>query len=349
MSSHSKMLKPYSVNTRGVVAFVSPSAPHAGIFQNRTHRGVQWFENNGFKIKMGKNALLVTGDTAGSAIQRVNDIMEFVDDDQVGIIMATIGGTRCSDILDHLDYAKIRRNRKIFVGYSDITKLLIAIYIKSGLVNFYGPSLVSEFSEFPNPCKFTLKNFFPLLREEMEIIDLDCSDEWTDDYIDWKEEKLAIANVGRNFQKNEGWSWLVSGCSEGVLLGGCMESLVELLGTNYWPNWTEKLIFIELAEVERADEVFRLSMLQLKKAGVFESIRGLVLGRFCRQLPEKIKSLHDFTKDLLSNYNIPILVDVDFGHTDPKLTIPIGVKAMLDSTTNSFTLLESCVEDFRIN
>jgi muramoyltetrapeptide carboxypeptidase LdcA involved in peptidoglycan recycling len=102
-----------------------------------------------FKVKVGKNALKITGHTAGSAKERAEDINNFFKDKNIKAIFSFIGGNHSNQILKYLDFDLIRKNPKIFLGYSDITVLHFALYAQADLASFYGPVVLAQFAENP--------------------------------------------------------------------------------------------------------------------------------------------------------------------------------------------------------
>ncbi|MCL5795297.1 MAG: LD-carboxypeptidase, partial [Patescibacteria group bacterium] len=135
----------------------------------------------------------------------------------------------------------------------------------------------------------------------------------------------------RKMKKNSGWIWLNEGKAKGILIGGCLASLMHLRGTKYWPNFQNAILFWEISESDSS--IFRgkpvslvdSHLTDLENSGVFKKISGMIVGRPYRYSREMERKLINLIKEKTKKYNFPILYRVDFGHTDPMITLPIGV------------------------
>jgi len=339
------LLKPKSLKIGDTIGLISPSAPLAGLVPHRTKKGIQGLERLGFKVKIGKNALKVTGHTAGTPHERAEDINFFFADKEVKAIFSFIGGNHSNQILKYLDFNLIKKNPKIFLGYSDATVLHFALYTKAHLVTFYGPTVLTQFAENPNVIPYTEMYFKKALMRDKPICKIQPSSRWTDEILDWfKKEDLKRP---RMMKKNQGWKWLRRGKAKGKILGGCITSMLHLRGTEYWPDFSNSILFWETPEngddftkgekVENIDS--HLSDLEL--SGIFKNIKGMIVGRFFgyseQQKREAIKVIQERT----SGYKFPILLNVDIGHSDPMITIPLGVQVRIDSSKNIFDIKEN--------
>lgn len=135
----------------------------------------------------------------------------------------------------------------------------------------------------------------------------------------------------------------MNGRSEGTIVGGNIGTLLLLAGTKYWPSMRGKILFVEDDEAENPKTIDRF-FTQLRHMGVYDQIKGLIIGRFprCVGLTEN-DSLEMILQNALKGYRIPVIADFDMGHTDPLMTIPLGAKVSLDATKKRITLLESVV------
>ncbi|MCJ7624264.1 MAG: hypothetical protein MUO76_12240, partial [Anaerolineaceae bacterium] len=137
--------------------------------------------------------------------------------------------------------------------------------------------------------------------------------------------------------------WLKPGRAEGVLIGGCLESLEHLRGPRFWPDWEGALMFVETSEEAPPPARVDSILMDYENMGVFDKISGLMVGRPMRYTEEQRQDLHRVLLERTRKYSFPILADMDFGHTAPQLTLPIGCKARIDSGEKSFEILEPAV------
>lgn len=338
------LIKANCLKKGDTVGIISSSSPLAGLVPHRTKKGIKMLEKMGFDVKIGENALKVTNHTAGSPKERAEDLNNFFADSSVKAIISSIGGDHSNQILKYLDFETIKKNPKIFIGYSDTTVLHLALYSKCNLITFYGPAVLTQFAENPKILSYTKKYFEKAVMSKEPIGKIYPSLKWTDEILDWfKKEDLKRP---RKMKKNEGWEWLRKGKSEGEIIGGCISSLLHLRGTEYWPNFQGKNFFWEISESscdftkgEPLSEIdTHLSDLEL--SGVFDQIKGMLIGRFFGCSEKESLDLRRMVLERTKDYNFPILYNIDIGHTDPMITIPLGVISKIDSERDEFLIVE---------
>ncbi|GIW65574.1 MAG: LD-carboxypeptidase [Candidatus Parcubacteria bacterium] len=339
-----KLIKPPKLKLGDTIGLISPSAPLAGLVPHRTKRAIKMLNNMGFKVKIGKNALNITGYTAGSPKERAEDINLFFKDKEVKAIICFIGGNHSNQVLKYLDFNLIKKNPKIFVGYSDATVLHFAFYTQANLITFYGPAALTQFAENPRILPYTEEYFKKALMEDKPIGVIKPSSCWTYEILDWfKKEDLRRP---RKMKKNKGWQWLKQGKVEGPILGGCITSMMHLRGTKYWPDFTNKILFWEIPESDndftRGERIENIDsyLTDLELSGIFKKVKGMIIGRFFGYSDKEKKEAIRLVKIRTTGYKFPILANVDIGHTDPILTIPLGVKAVIDCSKNLFEIVE---------
>jgi len=329
------------------IGIVSPSSSLAGLVPHRVERGIEMLNKMGFNVKISKNALKVTGHTAGTPEERAEDLNNFFVDSSVKAIISFIGGNHSNQILKYLNFETIKKNPKIFMGYSDITVLHFALYSKCNLVTFYGPAILTQFAENSEILSYTKKYFEKAVMSNKSIGKIKPSPEWTDETLNWfKKEDLKRP---RKMKKNEGWRWLRKGKSKGEIIGGCISSLLHLRGTEYWPDFQGKNFFWEIPESacdftkgEPFSEIdAHLSDLEL--SGVFGKIKGMLIGRPFGYSEKESLDLQKMILERTKDYNFPILYNIDIGHTDPIITIPLGVMSKIDSEKDEFLIVEKGV------
>lgn len=302
-------LLPPKLKPGDVVGVISPSSP---VFSKKNlTRGMKVLESLGFKPKLGPKALAVHGNyMAGSREDRLSDLHAMFLDDEVKGIFCTGGGDSAMQLLSGIDWELIKKNPKIFVGYSDITTILAAMHEKTGLITFHGPT-IEGFNSDTKGGKYTLAHF---------------------------KNTVMKGNAGELEGYTE-WKVLKPGRDEGELVGGNLNTITYLLGTPFEPKWDGKILFWE--EVNETVAAIDNFLWHLRNARVFKKIEGMVVGKITNletieDETEKWASLdrppliEDVILKATEGYNFPILYGVDFGHDAPSLTLPIGTKALLD-------------------
>jgi len=335
------MLKPQRLKSGDTIGIVSPSWGGAGIFPHRVEQGTKTLNKLGFKVKLGKHSLNTKGFVSDTPENRAQDIHDMFVDTSVKAIIASIAGDHSCHLLPLLDYELIRNNPKIFMGYSDVTVLNIAIWKKTGLITFNGPALLTDFAEYPQMFSYTERYFLKALMGENPIGVIESSPHWTEEFLDWSEKKDL--ERPREVLDSSGWTWLKDGKAEGILIGGCLESLQHLRGTKFWPDWSRALFFFETSEEKPSPSTVDGILMDYQNMGVFEKIHGLIVGRPMYYSAEEKQSLREIILDRTRGYAFPIVTDVDFGHTAPQFTIPLGIMARIDSKEKRFEIVEMAV------
>lgn len=253
-------------------------------------------------------------------------------DDEIKAILCTIGGYNSNQLLEFLDYKLLRQHLKVFVGYSDITALLNAIYTKTGLVTYLGPAVLPQFGEYGEMLPYTWEYFEKVLMQTDDVR-ITASKQWTDEFTPWDKED----NRPRVMKPNGGIKILKPGVASGALIGGNLGTLLLLQGTPYIPTLQDAILFVEEDEVETSATVDRF-FTQLRHIGAFSKIKGMLIGRFNSKVGfTREDSLEDIVRIATEGYDFPILYNLDFGHTDPMLTIPIGGYCKMDTSAKRIT------------
>jgi len=339
-----KLIIPKKLSKGDTIGFISPSAGLAPFAAHRIKRAKKLFIKLGYKIKIGKSALKNKGYVSAPINERVNDIHDMFRDKKVKMIISTIGGNHSNQLLKHLDYKLIKNNPKIFMGYSDNTVLHYALQSQSNLSTYYGPCAMTQFGEYPSILEYTLEYFNFAVSEEKERSNYEIisSKIWTEEFLDWfqKEDEKRP----RKFKNNTGYEWLRKGKMEGELLGGAIPSINHLAGTKYWCDPKDKIFFIDIPEGHSPLEGFSLEKLDsfladLDNIGLFDSIKGLIIGRPYRYSTEQVQELKRMILKYAGKKKCPILYNVNIGHTDPIATLRLGSRVGLDSSRNYFRII----------
>lgn len=334
-------MKPNVLRIGDKIGIITPSTPAPVMFQERYERGLEYLRKLGFEVVEGKCSKLSQGYRSASIMDRVEEINDFIRNDEIKAIISTIGGSNSNSLLPYLDYEYFKRNPKIVMGYSDVTAILLGLYTKTGVTTFYGPAIVPSFGEYPE--------MLPKGREYLEDVillnkraphALEIPPEWTEEMLDWKNPSRAKRMV-----VNDGWKCLREGKATGKLIGGNMNTMSGFIGSEFFPDLTGCILFIEDSFKDMANQERYLSMLKL--AGVFDKINGLIVGKH-----EHFKNLdapftfEDLLLEVVGKKDFPILTNVDIGHTFPSHVFPIGIQVELDAANGSITFLEDAVVDF---
>jgi muramoyltetrapeptide carboxypeptidase len=234
----------------------------------------------------------------------VDDIHQMFKDPEVDMIVCARGGWGGLRLIDKIDYELIRQNPKLFVGYSDITTLQLAIWTKSKIPSLSGPMVGVEMGKGILP--FTEQHFLDQI--------YNTRSEYHFNYLG---TQTAV---------------MKSGQVEGKLLGGCLSLVCHLLGTTYSPNYNGAILFLE----DVGEKPYKIDryLAHLKQSGVFDQINGLILGDFIDCEPEKNEVsfyLAEILDDYFSDVSFPVLRKFPYGHGDFKFSMPIGVKTVLDT------------------
>ena len=259
--------------------------------------------------------------STGSVEQRVADIMTAFKDKSVKAIFTVIGGFNSNQILAHLDYDVIKANPKIICGFSDITAVLEAITARTGLQTYYGPHFSSL--GMKKGCEYTLDYLQKMLLADAPV-EVKPSAEWSDD-------KWFIDQENREFIKNEGYWNIHNGSAGGTIVGGNLCTFNLLLGTPYYPQFTKDTILMIEDDAESYPEAFDRNLQALCHQTDFKNVKGIVIGRFQKGSKMSREMLEFIINNKPELKNIPVLANVDYGHTTPIITIPFGGTATMDN------------------
>lgn len=331
-----KLLKPKALKQGDTLGIIACSTPITSSSQETIQRGYQYLRDRGFRLIEAPNCRKVTGHSAGSVPERAKAINSFFEDPKIHGLIAFWGGFQSHQLLEYLDYDLIRRNPKPFIGFSDTTALQIGIHHMTGLVCFSGPAVIS-FAK-PEVPQFTWEHFENVLMSPRVPLRLRPSDQVSDNKWYLADEKRMI------FRPNPGWKIYRKGRAEGRMIGGNLGTMLLLAGTDYWPSFRGKILVVEDDEAESPKTMDRM-FTQLRQMGVYDQISGMVIGRFHSDVKfTKQDSLEMILDEALKGYRFPVMTGVDFGHTDPLITIPLGTECRLDTARSEISFLERAVK-----
>jgi muramoyltetrapeptide carboxypeptidase LdcA involved in peptidoglycan recycling len=277
--------------------------------------------------------------------KRAEDLMMAFKDPSIKGIFTCIGGDESVRILPYIDYDVIKNNPKVFIGYSDTT-VSHFICLKAGISSFYGPAILSEFAENVEMFEYTKGWLDKVLFHNKPIGIVEPSPIWTSEFLTWEEKNK---NIKRKVNINDGYELLQGkGKVQGSLIGGCIEVLEMIKETKVWPKlktWENCILFFETSEEKPKPTYLEYWLRNYGSQGILQKAKGIIFGKPYNNMHyEEYKSaILKVVRDELKLYDLPILYNMNFGHTSPIITIPYGAKAEIDCENKQFSILESGV------
>lgn len=334
------------------VAAVSPSWGGPAVFPARYAAGkAQLQAALGVTVVEMAHTLAPADWLAAHPEARARDLVEAFADPAIDAIVATIGGEDSIRLLPYLDLGVIAANPKIFLGFSDTTSLHLACRA-AGIVSFYGPSIMAGFAENGGMHDYTLASLrHALLAPEPFGLVPPNTEGWTAERFEWSDPALQAQR--RRLQAAEPPRILQGhGIATGPLIGGCAEVLEMAKGTPWWPPpfaWDGAILVYETSEDRPPANFVRYWLRNYAAQGTLQRLNGLLLARpdpggdpTYREQQEAsvLAALHEYGLE-----HLPVLSGLDFGHTQPMLTLPLGVTAQIDCERAGLTILEAGVSE----
>ena len=287
--------------------FIGIVAPASPFDIDKFVKGVNLLESLGFCVLYSEELFQKNGYLAGSDTHRASLLNRLFADKSIKAIFCARGGFGSLRILSLLDYVSIKKNPKIFMGYSDVTAILSAITQKTSLVTFHGPMVVDLY----NANKKTMESIDSILSSCQKI--------------------EVLSKKGMVIE---------SGSATGIVSGGNLATLCHLTGTPFEPDLDGRILFIE----EIGEPPYRIDRMltHMKLAGCFDKLAGLVLGSFkeCGSLDE----VYGIVENLFRDIEIPILAGFDIGHGNINIALPVGVEATLNTSKLKMKFHEPATE-----
>ena len=322
-------IKPPHLEPGGTLGIVAPaSAPPE---PKKVDRAIAVLEKLGFRIKLAPNVHKRWGFLAGSDRERASDLMRMFADPRVNAILCVRGGYGTARLLPRLNYGLIRRNAKIFVGYSDITSLHCAFLVKADLISFHGPMLNSDFANDDMP-KFTLQSFLRALGPNGKIT---------------PGAPEAAGDISHGYGRKT-VRILRPGVARGQLIGGNLTLLCTTIGTPWQPPFRNRILFLE----DLGEEPYRVDRMltYLLNCGLLQHVAGIAIGlnKNCEDPKAKRgreyrQTLEDVFRERLLPLRVPLVTGLPFGHVPHNATLPVGCRVKLDATRGELALTETAV------
>ena len=323
-SSHPAMprplIKPPRLREGDLVGLIAPGGHTSDA---AIGSAVQHIEALGFRCRQGANLRAVHGNYAGSVAQRVADLHAMFADPEVRAIWCIRGGSGCISLLASLDYRLMRAQPKVLLGYSDITALHLAIHRHAGLVTFHGPVASST------PSDYSTAHMLAVLMDPQPSYTIPMAMENARRAATEAQYAIRTVHAGR---------------ASGVLIGGNLSMVSALAGTPYAADFRDSILFLE--EVNEAPYRIDRWLTQLDLAVGLDKAAALMIGicEQCGGADEDITLTLEQTLDIhLQPLAAPAVSGYSFGHIRHQFTLPVGVRATLDTARQTLTLLEPAV------
>jgi muramoyltetrapeptide carboxypeptidase len=321
-SDAASLIRPKALSLGDTIGLITPATevpdPDRLALAERT---ISYFK---LRMKRGRNVGKRFGTYSESIEARLDDLHAMFRDPEVKAIFCIRGGYASAHLLDRIDYDLIRRNPKIFIGYSDITAMHLAIHRNARLVTFHGPIVLSRFTDY------TQQYFRKALFETTPIGKVTNPAD---------SNELRPAHTLRTIRP---------GTASGPLIGGNLSLVSTTLGTPYEIDTRGRILFLEDVE-EQAYSVDRM-LTQLRLAGKLDQAAGVIWGE-CQDCgprayqPSAVLpfSIGEVVDNILGTLKVPVLSGLTIGHTNDQLTLPLGVLATLDANAGTLEIKEAGV------
>jgi muramoyltetrapeptide carboxypeptidase len=293
------------------ICVVAVSGSVAELHQNLINKAVDVLRSLELAVSFSAHSMEKRKTGAADLENRLADLHDAFANPEVAAILIGVGGTNAIEMLPYMDFDLIRAHPKPICGFSDATVILNAIYSRTGIITYYGPMLFSFVVNIdPDYTLDYLRNAL-FLRSAYTLTPAIKWGNYTDLHSD---------------MVNKGYQVIRKGDADGLLVGGHLPSLNLLQGTVYLPELEDAILFIEICERYGKSTIDKLGQylgaLMLQKGA--DKVRGLLVGRLVN---DDTVTTDDLKNALLSRADlkdIPIIINVDFGHTTPMVTLPVG-------------------------
>ncbi len=304
------------------IRIIAPARNILGIPEEHIQLAKIHLENLGFKVTFSKN--FYQGDimSSMSVTERLEDLHEAFLDKNVKCVLAAIGGYNSNQLLKYIDYQLIQNNPKILCGFSDITALQNAIFARTGLITYAGPFFIT----------FAMQKGFDYTETYFKKAFMQNESYRITPALSWSDDKWYLDQENRHFETND-WQVVHGGSSSGTAIGGNLSTFRLLCGTQYMPMPKDVVLFIEddAYTIESDAPEFDRNLQSLIHQPWFDTVRGIVIGRFQKGSNVSDEELKYIIETKAELKHLPILTHVDFGHTHPLFTFPIGGKVFMNA------------------
>lgn len=309
------------------VRVIAPSKSLGVVGKEDVEQAIKVLQALGLKVTFGAHIYERDEHQTSSVESRLIDLHTAFSDKKVKLVLAAFGGYSANQLLKRIDYELIARNPKIFCGFSDITALSNAIYRKTGLVTYSGPN----FSSFGMVLglEYTRDYFDAMFFRTAPLI--------VEPALQWSDDAWYLDQVNRTFHDTSGYWVINSGKAEGTVVGGNLGTWIMLHGTPYMPSLRGAIVFLEEVSLNASIDIkaFDRALQSLICQNDFSHVAGIVIGRFESKFGINRENLTHMLRDKPELKGVPIIANVDIGHTTPIFTFPIGGWCALEGTEES--------------
>ncbi|MEK4520848.1 S66 peptidase family protein [Psychrobacillus sp. FSL W7-1493] len=343
------LTKPKMLQRGDTVATISLSWGGAGEpeLRWRYEQGVERLKNVfGLEVVAMPNSLKGAAYLYENPQARAEDLMNAFKDPSIKGIVSNIGGSESIRLLPYIDFDVIRENPKVFIGFSDATITHLFCH-KAGISSFYGPAILTDFAENVQMHEYTVESIKKTLFANEVIGEIKPSPVWTSQRLEWVIENKHISREMN--EDNKGYELLQGkGIAQGRLIGGCIEVLEFAKGTSLWPDkayFKDSILFFETSEDLPIPANIEYWLRNYGTQGILQEIKGIIFAK-----PQHEKYYEEYKESIatilheLGLNELPVLYNLNFGHTEPKFVIPYGAMAEINCEEVKFSIIDSGVE-----
>lgn len=276
--------------------------------EEQKQHGIKLLESLGLKVSFGKYLFESNNFSTTSVDKRLQDLHEAIADPQVHALLSLTGGSSGNQLLKHLDYEMVKNNPKIFCGLSDNTEFTNAFYAKAGLVTYNGPNFTTL--AMGRLVDYSLEDMRKAFFSE-EAYTIEPSTH----YCDSKKDREIIVNEGH-------WT-IQEGTAEGKCIGGNLLTCNFMLGNEFMPSIKDSILFLEENHIIDFKGVQK-EIQEILNHPDSNSIKGILIGRFQKETGMTRELLTELIHSKPELENLPVIGNIDFGHTIPIVSIPFG-------------------------
>lgn len=309
------MIKPKALKIGDTIGLVAPASALKQV--DGLKKSIIALETQGFKVIIGKSCSEKYGYLSGSDRTRARDINTMFEDRSIDAVYCIRGGYGSPRIIDKLDYNMISKNPKMFIGYSDITAIHIALNQICDLITFHGPMPASDMIDGFN--EFSRQSYLNAITSN---------------------KPLGQMNNPIGFEIKS----MVPGKASGKIVGGNLSLIAATIGTRYEIDTKGKILFLE--DVDEFTYSVDRMLTQLRLSGKFKDCKAIIIGSFQNCIPQHEDfdlTLMEVFNDIIVPAKKPTIFNLRAGHCNPKITIPLGVNAFVDADSSTLTITESAL------
>jgi muramoyltetrapeptide carboxypeptidase LdcA involved in peptidoglycan recycling len=329
------------------VAILSPSFAAPGKWPHVYQLGLKRIRE---VFKLEPIEYPTTSKIGASKEERSKDLIDAFENTEIKAVIASLGGNDQVTYIKNLPAEPFVNNPKPFFGFSDNTHFMNHLWL-NGIPSYYGGAVLTQFAMQGEMDEFTINYLKKALFEGGEF-ELTASEKYNDVGLNWNDPETL--NTKRNYEDNDGWSWDGDQSVEGITWGGCVESIDEMLRHGVDVPTLEQfeniILFAETSEEIPSHEYVRRVFRALGERGIIERLKGVLIGRpkawefdkpsNAEQKAEYRRKQRETILETVRSYNqsIPVVQNLDFGHSDPQICLPMGMKANIDVSSKTIKI-----------